>query len=229
MSPTVLNREQSGEVDRRAVEEYGMSSLVLMENAGRGVVDRLFSLGIAGPVVVCCGRGNNAGDGFVIARHLDIRKAGVEVIMLAEPEDLSGDARTNYDILARTDVPIERLGRRYDGGELESLLPEGGWIVDAMLGTGAQGDPHPPYDDAIARINASTARKLSVDVPTGFNCDTGEPGNPTVQADHTCTFVASKPGYLVDGADRFTGVVHVLDIGAPRKLVEEILLAANPD
>ena len=112
MDPFVFTREQSRRVDQLAVEEFGFCGLVLMENAGRGVADVLCRLGIAGPVAICCGKGNNAGDGFVIARHLDLRGHAVRVLLWAEPEELTGDAAANYRILAKTDVPIEVFGSR---------------------------------------------------------------------------------------------------------------------
>ena len=103
---TYLSREQVREVDRRAIEEYGISGLVLMENAGRGCADKLCQLGVSGPVVICCGRGNNAGDGFVIARHLDLRGCEVRVLLFCDPSDLRGDAAANFSILAKCDVPV---------------------------------------------------------------------------------------------------------------------------
>jgi NAD(P)H-hydrate epimerase len=86
----MLNRQQVREVDRRAIAEYGMSGLVLMENAGRGVADKLCQCGVDGPVVICCGKGNNGGDGFVIARHFDLRRLSVKVLLFAEPAELTG-------------------------------------------------------------------------------------------------------------------------------------------
>src|SRR5438132_525086 len=101
MQLPTLNRQQSQEVDRRAVAEYGMSSLVLMENAGRGLADKLAELGVRGPVIICCGRGANGGDGFVLARHLDLRGVKVRVALWADPDELRGDAAANYAILSR--------------------------------------------------------------------------------------------------------------------------------
>src|SRR3990172_10078303 len=126
-----LDRSQCRHVDQLAVERYGMSGLVLMENAGRGVADSLGRLGIGGLVVVCCGKGNNAGDGFVIARHLDLRRHPVRVLLWAAPEELIGDAGANYRILAKTDVPIERFGPDHDAARLARLLDSAVWIVDA--------------------------------------------------------------------------------------------------
>src|SRR5450432_3140223 len=97
-----LARAQVREIDRRAIEDFGMPGVVLMENAGRGAAEILFSLGLKGPVAICCGKGNNGGDGFVIARHLDNRRIPVRVLLLARPEDLTGDAAINFRIIERS-------------------------------------------------------------------------------------------------------------------------------
>lgn len=217
-----LNRQQVRRVDQRAIEEYGISGLVLMENAGRGVTDVLCQLGIAGPVVIACGKGNNAGDGFVIARHLDLRGYPVRVLLWADPAELQGDAEANFRILEKTGVPILRVDGGPEADRVERHLADAAWIVDALLGTGARGEPRPPFDTAIDRINAAQAPKLAVDLPSGLDCDTGQAAQHTVVAAHTCTFVAPKPGFFVPGADHYTGQLHVLDIGAPRKLIEEM-------
>ena len=227
MSPPTLTCEQSRQVDRRATEEYGMSGLVLMENAGRGVADRLCELTAAGddsgPIVICCGRGNNAGDGFVIARHLDLRGHGVRVLLWAEPAELTGDAAANFGILAKSGVPIEVFGGECDEARLERQLAGAAWIVDALLGTGARGEPRSPIDAVIDQLNAAATPILAIDLPSGLDCDTGTPAVHTIRAAVTCTFVSAKPGFFVPGADRYTGRLHVLDIGTPRKLIEEIL------
>jgi NAD(P)H-hydrate epimerase len=219
----MITRQQSREIDRRAVKEYGMSGLVLMENAGRGIADVLCGLGIRGRVIVCCGKGNNAGDGFVVARHLDLRGHKVAVLVWAEPPELTGDAGVNFQVLQRAGVPIEIFGNRHDPGRLAERLAGAAWIVDALLGTGARGEPRPPLDAVIDQINAADGPTLAVDLPSGLDCDTGEPARHTIRAAETCTFLAVKQGFLAPGADDYTGRVHVLDIGAPRKLVEEIL------
>src|SRR5438128_738741 len=117
-----LSREQVREVDRRAIAEYGMSGLVLMENAGRGCVDVLCeqaelhrgrSLQDGGAVAIICGKGNNAGDGFVIARHLDLRGVSVKVVLLGAPDELRGDAAANYKIIERMKLPLADLSRDY--------------------------------------------------------------------------------------------------------------------
>jgi NAD(P)H-hydrate epimerase len=237
-----ITREQSREVDRRAVQQYGVSGLVLMENAGRGTADVLCRLwpaaasrpaGARGqaendftaPIVVCCGKGNNAGDGFVVARHLDLRGYPVRVLVWAEAAELTGDAGVNFGVLRHAGVPLEILGNRHDADRLARHLAGAAWIVDALLGTGARGEPRPPLDAVIDALNASPAPKLAIDLPSGLDCDTGAAARHTVRAAETCTFVALKRGFLAAGADQYTGRVHVLDIGAPRKLVEEVLAA----
>ena len=196
-----------------------MSSLVLMENAGRGIADVLCGLGIAGPVAICCGRGNNGGDGFVVARHLDLRGHPVRVLLLGELDGLTGDAALNFHVLEQSGVPIEKIAAE----SLEAELAGTGWIVDALLGTGATGEPRPPLDAVIDAINAANSPVLAIDLPSGLDCDTGTAARHTIRAAHTCTFVAHKPGFLVPAAAEFVGQVHVLDVGAPRKLVEAIV------
>jgi NAD(P)H-hydrate epimerase len=221
MTPIALTREQSRRVDQIAAEEYGFSGLVLMENAGRGVADVLCRLGIGGPVVICCGKGNNAGDGFVIARHLELRGHAVRVLLWAEPEELTGDAAANFRILAKTDVPIEVFGNAHDEAKLSRLLDGAAWIVDGLLGTGARGEPRPPLDRVIDQLNAAAAPKLAIDLPSGLDCDTGRPASHTIRAAETCTFVAAKTGFLAPEATPYVGRLHVLDIGTPRKIIEQ--------
>ncbi len=221
ISRGVISRQQARELDRRAIEEYGMTGAMLMENAGRNTADVLCRLGIEGPVTIVCGRGNNGGDGFVIARHLDLRGHAVRVMLLDDPASLRGDAALNYRVLSKTDVPIERA----TATSLPMSLQAAAWIVDAMLGTGAKGEPREPYATAIDMVNASGKPILAVDVPSGLDCDSGSPAVHTIRAQHTCTFVASKPGFSTAAAKPFVGQLYVLDIGAPRKLVDAILNA----
>ncbi|HVX09760.1 MAG TPA: NAD(P)H-hydrate epimerase [Pirellulales bacterium] len=222
MSRNVLNREQIRDVDRRAADDYGMSTLVLMENAGRGIADLFTQWGAKGPVVICAGKGNNGGDGFVLARHLDLRGVNVRVLLWAEEADLSGDAAANFQILRKSDVPVHVFGRRHDASKLADYLERAEWIVDALMGTGARGEPRPPLDAVIDQLNAARAPKVAIDLPSGLDCDSGLPAAATIRARHTCTFVAAKPGFLVAGADSYTGEIHVLDIGAPRRLLNDV-------
>lgn len=223
MNSIALTRAESREVDRIALAHFGFSGLVLMENAGRGVADVLERLGIDRPVVIACGKGNNAGDGLVIARHLDLRGHAVRVLLWADPAELRGDAGANYQILHKTSVPIEVVGPTDPAAQWTRHLGGAGWIVDALLGTGAVGTPRPPLADAIDAISAAGRPVLAVDIPSGLDCDTGEPSPHTIRATHTCTFFANKIGLTQPAALPYTGQVEVLDIGAPRCILETIL------
>src|SRR4051794_8564559 len=206
-----LSRAEVREVDRRAIDQFGISGLVLMENAGRGCVDLLSRLRCRGPVVLVCGKGNNAGDGFVIARHLDLRGVPVKVVLLSPADALRGDAAANYAILKRSRLSIVDLSGHFSTDALQRELAGSEWIVDALLGTGATGSPRPPWDAAIRQMNAADCKRLAVDLPSGLDCDTGEPAEPTCRADHTCTFVAPKIGFSNPHALAYLGQVHVLD------------------
>jgi NAD(P)H-hydrate epimerase len=236
----ILTRKQVREVDRRAIADYGMSGLVLMENAGRGVADWLFRLSAkatseadgkptfpSGPVAIVCGKGNNGGDGFVIARHLDTFGMRVRIVLLFNPNELSGDAAVNYSIIEKTGLAIETFSDPLDVAKFDAALAGSVWLVDAMLGTGATGEPKSPYAEAIDRMNDSGIPILSVDLPSGLDCDTGVASKNTIRASYTCTFVAGKPGLFVQSANEFVGTVLVVDIGVPRRLLEEIERAAT--
>ncbi len=218
-----ITREQARAVDERAVREFGMSSLVLMENAGRQLADKLQELGLHGPVVVCCGAGNNGGDGFVLARHLDLRRVPVRVLVWGQRARMTPDAAANFAILEKAALPMDRFETGHDSRLLAARLGGAEWIVDGLLGTGARGEPRPPLDMVVDELNAHPAAKLAIDLPSGLDCDTGIAADHTIRADHTCTFVARKRGFDAPGTAAYVGTVHVLDIGALRVLVEAVL------
>jgi len=211
-----LTRAQVRDIDRRASEEFGVPGVVLMENAGRGAAEFLLSLGVNGPVVICCGKGNNGGDGFVVARHLDNHGALVRVLLFARPEELTGDAAVNYRILQRSGLPLRV---QPDLAELEGELAAAAWVVDALFGTGLSGAVRPPLDRIIAAVNASGKPVLAIDIPSGLDCDTGLSLGATIRATHTITFVAPKAGFANPAAQEWLGQVQVADIGAPRSLL----------
>lgn len=228
-----LTREQAREFDRRAVDQYAMPSILLMENAGRGVAVHIRRINPKKRrTVICCGGGNNGGDGFVIARHLDNWGWPVKVLLFAKPSELQGDAATMYQILARSKCPIEVV--LFEGIRFEDYLNQeltnfdDGWIIDALFGTGLAGPVREPFDRVIAAMNASPAPRLAVDIPSGLDCDTGEPHGTAVRAAYTITFVGLKTGFLAPLAQLWAGEVHVVDIGAPRILVNEFPLAGDP-
>ncbi len=173
MDVPVLTREAVRALDRCAIEQYQIPGIVLMENAGRGCVDVLCQIGIKGSVVICCGRGNNAGDGLVMARHLDLRGYRVQLLFWSDPNTLAGDAGVNYQIACQGALPMRTLTAGDDAAALPTVLQQADWIVDALLGTGARGMPRAPLDAVIDQMNASPAKKMAVDVPSGLDCESG--------------------------------------------------------
>jgi NAD(P)H-hydrate epimerase len=217
-----LSRDEVRELDRQAIADYGVPGAVLMENAGRGAAAVLLALGVHGPVVVCCGKGNNGGDGFVIARHLDNHGVAVRVLLFADPAALTSDAATHYRILERAGLPVAvRTENPADEAALCREFTAAEWLVDALFGTGLTGPVRAPFAEVIAAMNASLARVLAVDLPSGLDCDRARPLGPTVRADHTVTFVAEKTGFAAPEAREWLGRVHVVDIGVPRALREK--------
>ena len=233
MTDRSLSREEVSAVDRRAIDEFGMCGLVLMENAGRGAAERLIELGISGLVVVCAGKGNNGGDGFVMARHLERHGFDVQVLLFANPSDLSGDAAANWRILEAAETSRVVLGRQPALSDIDHALSHAEWVVDALLGTGTVGEVREPYRTAISAINRAARKVFAVDLPSGLDCDTGRPiemqtdgAALCVRATHTVTFVARKRGFDNPASPAFTGEVHVVGIGIPQKLFDEVMASS---
>lgn len=213
-----MTRDEARAFDRHAIDVLGVPGIVLMENAGRGCVDLIERVGVTGPVVVLCGKGNNGGDGFVIARHLAVRGHMCRVVLAAAPSELAGDALWAFEALTHCSVAIldeAHINPALTLQELDAFAGGSAWIVDALLGSGANGKPRPSYDTLVDWANAEQGKRLAVDLPSGLDCDTGEPASPTVRADHTATFVALKAGFSNRAASEFLGEVQVLNIGVP--------------
>ncbi|MEM9352794.1 MAG: NAD(P)H-hydrate epimerase [Planctomycetota bacterium] len=230
MQSVSLTRAQSREIDRLAIESLGLPGVVLMENAGRGVVEELIAAdpAVVGnrppPVTILCGKGNNGGDGFVIARHLAIRGGAPRVALLAPAEEIAGDALTNLQVLRGCGVPIEKLSGEADmAAALSDRYVDSAWLIDALLGTGVQGEPREPLAAAIRWMNEQPAKRLAVDLPSGLDCDTGEPAAATVRADMTCTFVAPKAGFANPAAAAQLGAVRVVSIGTPDAITRQVI------
>ncbi len=213
-----LTRAEVREVDRRAIEDFGLPGIVLMENAGRNAAMLLHERAPLGRVVIVCGKGNNAGDGFVIARHLANLGHGVRLLLACDPAEFRGDAAVNWRVVEKMGIPATMLATAARD-EWERALTGADWIVDALLGTGATGAPRGAIATAIEAVNAVAARDhagvFAVDLPSGLDCDTGETPGVCIRANLTGTFVARKVGFDVPGATDRLGEVKVLDIGAP--------------
>jgi len=214
----VMTRQQVRGVDSWAIDEIGVPGVVLMENAGRGCVEVICRQlkGLERPkVCIFCGTGNNGGDGYVIARHLRNRGFEVVVALCGQPGKVRGDAKTNLDILERLGQRIELVDPAEGGtGRRVSELAGGAdMIVDALFGTGLAGELRGGYAELIERINEQGCQVLAVDIPSGLDCDTGRPLGAAIRAKWTVTFVAVKRGFTAEGAQRYTGEVHVASIG----------------
>lgn len=218
-----LTREQVRQVDRIAIEDYGIPGIVLMENASRAVADiarRRLSNSADPRVVIVTGTGNNAGDGFAVVRHLHNARISVVVLLAGDPGRITGDAATNLEIIRKMQLDIRTLSRDEQGlDQLRAELSRSDLIIDAIFGTGLSGPIRGFYAQVIETLNSSASAVLSVDIPSGLDCDTGQPLGPTVHAVATVTFVARKTGFDAPGADTYTGLVHVADIGAPREFI----------
>jgi NAD(P)H-hydrate epimerase len=216
-----LSRAEVRELDRRAIEEYSIPGIVLMENAGREAARWLTELGINGPILLCCGKGNNGGDGYVMARHLESWGFPVHVLIACDPVDLKGDALLNFQILQASKTPTTMWDVARGDAGVGKAFDTADWIVDGLLGTGMQGEVREPLRAAIDRINSCNAKKLAIDIPSGLDCDTGRPLGLAVRASHTATLVSAKLGFTEPEAVAYTGAVRVFDIGLPRRLLQE--------
>ena len=204
-------------IDRAAIEGLGIPSLALMENAGRAVADAVAAACTdGGQVAVCCGHGNNGGDGLVAARHLVGRGYVVECRLAAgEPR---GDAAVHAAVWRAMGLPLE--GPEAD---LPALLARADVVVDALLGTGLSGDVRPPYTEAIAAVNAAGRPVVAVDIPSGLDPDDGRVLGACVRATITVTLALPKRGFARGAGPAHCGTVIVADIGIPPVAVERVL------
>jgi hydroxyethylthiazole kinase-like uncharacterized protein yjeF len=192
--------------DRWAIEEAGIASLTLMEAAGEALARETEAIAGPGPVKVVCGKGNNGGDGFVAARHLAEWGHRVEILCIFGTDDLSEDARVNFDRLQG--VPVLR------GADAIAAISGEATFIDAMLGTGFSGDPREPVKAAIEALATVSGPIVACDLPTGVDGSTGE-ASLAVAADLTVTFHGLKVGHLINPGKHLCGPVRVADIGIP--------------
>jgi len=216
-----LCRDEVRLVDRYAIETLGVPGVVLMENAGRNAADavhRFCDEAAARSVAIVTGSGNNAGDGFVVARHLAIRGLKVATFLVSPVEKLSADAELNFKIIRSLGLDV-----RDAGGDATPRLAEqlGRFdvIVDALGGTGISGALRGQLAEAVEQINAAARPVVAIDIPTGLDCDTGEAPGPAVRAALTVTMLAAKRGFDNPASRQYTGRVVVVDIGIPAELV----------
>ncbi len=213
----VVTAKEMQEKDRFTIEKIGVPGVVLMENAGRAVarvVQRMLE-NVADPLVyVFCGKGNNGGDGFVVARHLWNEGVYVRVFCTAGEAEFRGDALTNYKILKNIQIPIETISRIDELRELEHEPPD--LLVDALLGTGTQGAVKGFVKEVIEFINQNIeTRVVSVDIPSGLDASSPEVAGSAIRADVTVTMALPKRCHTLYRAKNYVGELYIADIGIP--------------
>lgn len=219
----IYQRHEVRKVDQLAIEQYGIPSLVLMENAARSLAQHTrdqLDLVKGQRILILCGSGNNAGDGLAAARHL--HNAGLDIVIaLTRPiEKFSSDAAVHFHIARQLDLPI--IGDGEDPIKALSELHDFDLMLDALLGTGIDQAVRSPIAEVIEWINKQPQPVVAADIPSGLDCDEGVPLGDAVQADLTVSFVGWKQGFLNPESKTYTGRILTADIGAPRAVVESL-------
>lgn len=220
----VVSSEEMRELDRLTIEKHGVASLTLMERAGRGVAEALlhrFGRVAKKGVLIVAGKGNNGGDGLVVARHLKKKRIPCEVVLLARKEEISRDASHNLKTYLKAkgklfEAPpgsLELLSQRLKGKRL---------LVDAILGTGLKNEVSGFYAEVIHWMNASGLPVVAVDIPSGLDADRGKPLGVAVQAQMTVTFGHPKVGVVIYPGLSYAGQLVVVDIGIHPKARDEV-------
>ena len=220
----VLTSQQMKDIDRRAIEELGIIGLILMENAGFQIVQamrhRLPDLENEN-IGVVAGKGNNGGDGFVVARHLFNQGCRIQVFLLGRKSDLKGDAALNAHIVEKMGVPLLEITTEKHWVSYRRRLSGCTVVLDAIFGTGLSKPVQGLYKTVIENINRIKAFIIAVDIPSGLSSDTFEPIGPCVKADLTVTLAAPKVALIFPPAENFVGELVVADISIPPFLFEE--------
>jgi NAD(P)H-hydrate epimerase len=209
MKMKIVSVGEMQEIDQKAIQEIGIPSLILMENAGRCVADiAMEMLGSARShkkVAIFCGTGNNGGDGFVAARHLFNKGVKVSVYLIGKKSALKDDPKINASILENIGVKIKEISGPVD--------IDGDLIIDAIFGIGLKGEVKELAGSIITSINKKAAPVISVDVPSGLDADTGKVLAVAIKADTTVTMQFPKKGFYLNSGPEYTGRVVVTDIG----------------
>lgn len=216
----IASSDHVQEIDRLARTKYRLSTATLMERAGKAVFEAIKAmLPDRGRIAVFCGKGNNGGDGFVVARLAKQAGYTVDVFVAAEPSELGPDCRKQFEKAEKVGVSC-RFANHPDWEEKLDCLGCRDLVVDALLGTGVKGEVRGPTRDAIRAINCSGVPVVSVDIPSGIDCDTGEELGESVWALRTVTFGLPKK-YLFQGAGlERAGYWTVAEIGLPQELLQ---------
>lgn len=220
----VATAEQMQELDRKAIETYRIPGVVLMENAGRGateVISNAFPDLQKKKIAIVAGKGNNGGDGFVIARYLLNRGIPVKVYLLADSKVLRGDAETNFQIFQRMKGEVIPVPSSKDYQKVKKELEKFDLLIDAIFGTGLDAEVRGYYREVIDHLNTLQKPIVAIDIPSGLDADSGKPHGTAIRASLTVTFGLPKVGHLILPGPDYVGKLKVIDIGLPTKLVEE--------
>src|SRR5881409_2736602 len=221
----VLNATQMRDADRRTIEEIGIPSLVLMENAGRQAVaamEAVYSDLLDRQIAVLCGRGNNGGDGFVVARTLVQRGADVSVFLMGRVSDVRGDARTNLEILGRLGITVIEIADSQAWELHFSEVSDCTLIVDAIFGTGLKSPVSGLIESVIADVNASGIPVVAIDLPSGLSADSVDPIGPSIEAGLTVTLAAPKLPLVLPPGETRAGDIVIANIGIPSDIFESL-------
>jgi hydroxyethylthiazole kinase-like uncharacterized protein yjeF len=220
----VATAEQMQELDRKAIEAYRIPGIVLMENAGRGateVISNTFPDLQKMKIAIIAGKGNNGGDGFVIARCLLNRRVSVKVYLLADSKGLRGDAETNFQIFQRMKGEVISVPSSKDYQKVKKELEKFDLLIDAIFGTGLDAEVRGYYREVIDHLNTLQKPIVAIDIPSGLDANTGKPFGTAVRASLTITFGLPKIGHVISPGLDYVGKLKLVDIGLPKKLVEE--------
>ncbi len=221
----VLNAAQMREADRRTIEDIGIPSLVLMENAGRQVVAAMEAIHTdlsEHQVAVLCGRGNNGGDGFVAARTLVQRGVDVSVFLIGRVADVRGDARTNLEVLGHLGVTVIEIADSQAWELHLSEVRDCTLIVDAIFGTGLNAPVSGLIESVITDVNASGIPVVSIDLPSGLSADSCDPIGESIEAGTTVTLGAPKLPLVLPPAETRAGDIVIADIGIPSEVIDSL-------
>jgi NAD(P)H-hydrate epimerase len=221
----VLNAAQMREADRRTIDEIGISSLVLMENAGRQAVaamEAVYGDLLERQVGVLCGRGSNGGDGFVVARTLLQRGVDVSVFLIGRVADVRGDARVNLEILGRLGLTVVEVADSQAWELHFSEVSDCTLIVDAIFGTGLNAPVSGFIESVVTDVNASGIPVVAIDLPSGLSADSPEPIGPSIEAELTVTLAAPKLSLVLPPAEMQAGDIVIADIGIPNDVLEAV-------
>ncbi len=217
-----LSAGEMARLDQRTIHEAAIPGIVLMENAAQGAAAfflRTLPDLLRRRISVVAGSGNNAGDGFAMARIFHSRGASVDVVCLRSPQKLSGDALVNFSILQKIGVPVTVWDETMDFDSQWEAVSRSNAVIDAILGTGLKSEVKGLYRQVIEKMNQLQAPVLAVDVPSGLDATSGLPLGEAIKATATATFGFLKVGCVVERGPEFTGKLEVIDIGIPPSLV----------